>query len=164
MSEQNLPKNVIEVIAVLNMARRMELTSIHQYMIHHYDIDDLDYGALASQVKQTSIDEMKHAEMFAERIKELGGTPSSDLDVPVQKNQDLKDIFAYNRALEATTIEKYNEFIDICAKCKDHVSKSLFEKVLVEEQDHYNLFDDIDNHVHTLGNEYLARMAGGNAD
>ncbi len=157
MSE-NLDKNVLEVIAVLNMARRMELTAIHQYMINHYDIDDLDYGKLAHKIKKISIDEMRHAEEFAERIKELGGTPESQLDAPIQKKQDINEIFIYNKKLEEETIAKYNEFIHICSKCNDNISKNIFQKILVEEQEHFNNFDNISTHLTNLGNEYLSRM------
>jgi len=62
-----------KVIEVLNKARAMELHAIHQYMNQHYNLDNMDYGELAGKVKLIAIDEMRHAEMFAERIKELEG-------------------------------------------------------------------------------------------
>jgi bacterioferritin len=62
-----------KVIEVLSKARSMELYAIIQYMNQHYNLDDMDYGELAGKVKLIAIDEMRHAEMFAERIKELGG-------------------------------------------------------------------------------------------
>ncbi|HRW79053.1 MAG TPA: ferritin-like domain-containing protein, partial [Candidatus Sabulitectum sp.] len=66
------------VIEVLNQARKMELHAIVQYMNQHYGLDDMDYGELAGNIKLIAIDEMKHAEAFAERIKELGGEPVTD--------------------------------------------------------------------------------------
>ena len=66
------------VIEVLNKARSMELQAIHQYMNQHYNLDDKDYGELAAQVKLIAVDEMKHAEKFAERVKELGGEPTTE--------------------------------------------------------------------------------------
>ena len=68
-------KNVIEV---LNKARAMELLAIAQYMNQHYNLDDMDYGEMAAKVKLIAIDEMRHAEMFAERIKELAGEPTTE--------------------------------------------------------------------------------------
>ena len=56
-----------KIIEVLNKARSMELQAIHQYMNQHYNLDDMDYGELAANVKLIAIDEMRHAEMFAER-------------------------------------------------------------------------------------------------
>lgn len=67
------------VIAALNKARSMELQAIHQYMNQHYNLDNMDYGELAMNMKLIAIDEMRHCESFAERIKELGGEPTSDL-------------------------------------------------------------------------------------
>ncbi|HOK97146.1 MAG TPA: ferritin-like domain-containing protein, partial [Anaerohalosphaeraceae bacterium] len=58
-----------KVIEVLNKARAMELHAIHQYMNQHYNLDDMDYGELAANLKLIAIDEMRHAEMLAERIK-----------------------------------------------------------------------------------------------
>ncbi|HPU89102.1 MAG TPA: ferritin-like domain-containing protein, partial [Spirochaetota bacterium] len=57
-----------KVVTVLNTARSMELQAIHQYMNQHYNLDNLDYGELARNIKLIAIDEMRHAEMFAERI------------------------------------------------------------------------------------------------
>ncbi len=148
-----------DVLATLNMARRMELTAIHQYMCEHYDLDDMDYQHLAKKVKELAIKEMKHAEMFAERIKELDGTPTSDIDVPVKKNLSVEEIFEYNTFLEEDTLKKYNLFVSICAKHNDHVSKKLFTQILQEEQEHFNDFDDIRSHIKELGNTYLAAVA-----
>ena len=62
-------ERVAKVIEVLNKARSMELYAVHQYMNQHYNLDDLDYGEFASKIKLIAIDEMRHAEQFAERIK-----------------------------------------------------------------------------------------------
>ena len=66
----------VQVINVLNKARSMELRAITQYMNQHYGLSEQDYGELAAKIKRISIDEMRHAEMFAERIKDLGGEPN----------------------------------------------------------------------------------------
>ena len=63
-------ERVAKVIEVLNKARSMELYAVHQYMNQHYNLDDLDYGEFASKIKLIAIDEMRHAEQFAERIKD----------------------------------------------------------------------------------------------
>ena len=63
-----------KVIAALNTARAMELHAIHQYMVQHYNLDDWDYGELAMNMKLIAIDEMRHAEMLADRIEELGAS------------------------------------------------------------------------------------------
>ncbi len=39
-------------------------------MNQHYNLDDMDYGELAAKMKLIGIDKMRHAEAFAERIKD----------------------------------------------------------------------------------------------
>ena len=114
MSDRETRKaNVVEA---LNKARSMELHAIHQYMNQHYNLDDMDYGELAANMKLIAIDEMRHCEMFAERIKELGGEPTSEVAGKVVKGQ--------------------------------------------EEQIHLNYFDNISDHIETLGDTFLSKIAG----
>lgn len=153
-----------KVIEVLNKARSMELYAISQYMNQHYGLDDQDYGQLASVVRRISIAEMRHAEDFAERIKDIDGEPTTAIDGSVVKRQDVREVFRFNADVEDNTIKMYNEFIKVCREEGDQVSANLFERIIDEEQDHYNEFDDIDNHIKDLKESYLARMAGGNAD
>ncbi len=56
-----------KVIDVLNKARARELHAILQYMNQHYNLDNMDYGDMAAKVKLIAVDEMRHAEMFADR-------------------------------------------------------------------------------------------------
>ena len=85
-----------KVLEVLNQARAMELHAISQYMNQHYNLDDKDYGELAKNMKLIAIDEMRHAEMFAERIKELGGEPVSEAPGKVTKGQDVRAIYPFD--------------------------------------------------------------------
>lgn len=150
-------KNVIEV---LNKARAMELQSIHQYMNHHYSLDDKDYGELAAKMKLIAIDEMRHAEAFAERVKELGGEPTTDLAGKIEKGQDVKTMFAFDADEEDHALDAYNQFLLVCRDNGDSISVKLFEEIIDDEQEHYNYFDAISDHIDSLGDAYLSRIAG----
>ena len=102
------------VIEVLNKARSMELQAIHQYMNQHYNLDDMDYGEMAAKVKLIAIDEMRHAETFAERIKELVGEPTADPSAQIEKGQPVESIFPFDANLEDETIDVYNQFLLVC--------------------------------------------------
>ena len=123
-------ERVAKVIEVLNKARSMELYAVHQYMNQHYNLDDLDYGEFASKIKLIAIDEMRHAEQFAERIKELGGEPNSELSSKITKGQKVMDVFPFNVKVEDDTIETYNKLLEICRTNGDSVSARLFERIL----------------------------------
>lgn len=150
-------KNVIEV---LNKARAMELQAIHQYMNQHYNLDDKDYGELAAKMKLIAIDEMRHAEAFAERVKELGGEPTTEPAARPEKGQKVEAMFPFDAELEDDTIDIYNQFLLVCRENGDSVSMKIFEQIIEDEQAHFNYFDAIANHIDDLGATYLARMAG----
>ena len=54
----------------------------------------------------------------------------------------------------------YNEAAVVCAQEKDQISKQLFEKLLGEEEEHLNQFENIKDHVEKLGAAYIATLAG----
>jgi bacterioferritin len=150
-------RNVTEV---LNKARSMELLAITQYMNQHYNLDDKDYGELAGKIKLIAIHEMRHGEMFAERIKELGGEPTTEPDSKVEKGQKVEVIFQFDANLEDDTIDKYNQFLMVCRENSDSISMKLFEAIIDEEQIHYNYFDNVSEHIQNLGDTFLAQKAG----
>ncbi len=153
-----------KVIEVLNRARSMELQAIHQYMNQHYNLDDMDYGDLAAKMKLIAIDEMRHAELFAERIKELGGEPTADPAGKIEKAQKVEVIFPFDTVLEDDAIDAYNQFLLVCRENGDSTSMKLFETVIDEEQIHYNYFDNVADHIKKLGAAYLSQIAGTPAD
>ena len=149
-----------KVIDVLNKARAMELMAIGQYMNQHYGLDDADFGELAAQMKLIAVDEMQHAERFAERVKELGGEPTSEMSDVVAKGQKVQAIFPFDAKLEDETVAIYNEFLKICVENGDSISARMFEEIIDEEQEHFNYFDNVRGHIEELGPAYLARIAG----
>jgi bacterioferritin len=149
-----------KVIDLLNEARSRELTAITQYMAQHYELEDRDFGKLATKVKEIAIVEMKHAEKLAERILFLKGEPTSKPDASAKKGQQIPDMLSTDVALEAQAIKMYNEASVICAAEKDQISKELFEELLKEEEGHLNTFENIKDHVDKLGASYLATLTG----
>ncbi len=152
-----------KIIEVLNKARSMELHGISQYMNQHYGLDSADLGELAANMKLIAIDEMRHAERFAERIKELGGEPTVTLAADVTRGQAVREVFPFDANLEDDTIEVYNGFLNICRENGDSISAKLFETIIEEEQTHFNYFDNVDNHIKTMGDTYLSKIVGTSA-
>lgn len=160
MTQASREERKAKVIEVLNKARSMELTAIGQYMNQHYGLDDMDYGELAGKMKLIAIDEMRHAEAFAERIKELGGEPTTEQDQKVEKGQVVEAIYPFDATAEDDAIDAYNQFLLVCRENGDSVSMKLFEQIIDDEQAHFNYFDSIKDHIEKLGDVYLAKIAG----
>ena len=149
-----------KVLEALNKARSMELFAIHQYMNQHYNVDNMDYGELAAQVKLIAIDEMRHAEQFADRIEDLGREPTSELAAAVVKGQNIETVFVFDANLEDDTIATYNQLLHECRENGDSTSMKLFESIIDEEQEHFTYFDNIKEHIQNLNGAYLAKIAG----
>ncbi len=149
-----------KVIDLLNAARARELTAITQYMAQHYELEDRDFGKLASQMKEIAIQEMKHAEDLAERILYLRGEPTTKPDAGIKKGQEIGEMLSTDIALEQQAVKMYNEAAVVCSEEKDQISKRLFEKLLGEEEEHLNIFENLKDHIEKLGAPYLATLTG----
>ncbi len=149
-----------KVIDLLNKARSRELTAISQYMAQHYELEDSDFSKLASKFKEIAIAEMKHAEKLAERILFLKGEPTSKPDGVAKKGQKIAEMLTTNMALESAAMKMYNEAAMVCAAEKDQISKELFEDLLKDEEDHFNYFENVKDHLDKLGASYLATLVG----
>jgi len=149
-----------KVIGLLNEARSRELTAISQYMSQHYELEDRDFGKLASKLKETAITEMKHAEKLADRILFLKGEPTSKPDGVAKKGQSIPEMLTTNMGLESQAIKMYNDASVVCAAEKDQVSKEVFEELLKDEEEHLNTFENIKDHVDKLGAAYLTTLTG----
>jgi len=149
-----------KVIDLLNKARSREIAAITQYMAQHYELEDSDFGKLASKFKEIAIAEMKHAEKLAERILFLKGEPTSKPDGLSKKGQKIAEMLNTNMVLEAAAMKMYNEASLVCAAEKDQISKELFEELLKDEEDHFNYFENVKDHLDKLGVAYLATLVG----
>ena len=160
MAQNTKEQRKQEIIEVLNKARSLELQAITQYMNQHYNLDGMDYGDMAAKVKLIAIDEMRHAEMFAERIKELGGEPTAEPAGKVKQGQKVQAIFPFDAKTEDEAIEAYNQFLLVCRENGDSISVKLLSVIIDEEQIHFNYFENVSGHIERLGETYLAQIAG----
>lgn len=151
--------NVQKVIEVLNKARAMEIQAIHQYMIQHYIMDDLDYGQLCAYLKLISIDEMRHAEKFAERIETLGGKPTCDKAGPIVQPQTVQEIYPFDENMEHNTIVSYDQFAKTCLECDDTITAGIFHQIIDQENIHLAYYTETKEHIKILGDAFLAKYA-----
>jgi len=143
-------------IELLNRAVSEELTAVHQYMYFHFRLDDMGYDFLANQFKKTAITEMMHVEKLAERILFLKGEVEMVVSAPVEKIHDVKAMLEKAEQMETDSINHYNQWAKECAEQMDSATKTVFEELVVEEENHQDNFDtEIDN-MKNFGDNYLA--------
>ncbi|MCE5230735.1 bacterioferritin [bacterium] len=143
-------------VKLLNKAVADELSAVHQYMYFHFHCDDQGLDLLALLFKQTAIQEMMHIELLAERILFLKGEVEIIASAPVQKLTKVKDMLALARQMEEDSAKAYNIWANECAANADSVSKKLFEQLVVDEERHFDQFDNEMDHLTEYGDNYLA--------
>ena len=133
-----------KLIDKLNELLKDELTAINQYFVHAEMCEDWGYEGLSNQIKQRSIQEMKHAEALIERILFLEGRPIvSDLsDIHIGK--EIPKMFVNDKHSEEIAIKGYNEGIKLCTELGDNATKTILEGILDDEDQH---LDEIEEHM-----------------
>lgn len=143
-------------IKLLNKAIADELSAVHQYMYFHFHLDDQGLDMLALLFKKTAIEEMMHIELLAERVLFLKGEVEIVASAPVQKLVKVKEMLALASQMETDSAKAYNIWANECAANADSVSKKLFEQLVVDEERHFDQYDNEMDHLTEYGDNYLA--------
>jgi len=143
-------------IVLLNQAVGEEVTALHQYMYFHFHCDDQGFDLLADLFKRTAIEEMIHVEKLADRILFLNGDVELKASGEVKKITDVKKMLTMSRALEEQSALDYNRWANECSANADSVSKKLFEDLVVDEERHFDQYDNEIDNLDRFVMEYLA--------
>ncbi|MGD9808015.1 MAG: bacterioferritin [Deferribacterales bacterium] len=146
-------------IKLLNEAVADEISALHQYMYFHFHCDDQGYDLLAGLFRRIAIQEMMHVEKLAERILFLDGDVEMKANAEVVKERDVKKMLEMAQKMEDSAVEMYNKFAIECGQASDSVSKTLFESLVVDEEGHYDNFDDELENMARFGENYLTLQA-----
>lgn len=131
-----------KIIDALNKDLSDELAAILQYMQHHYMAEGIDSPTIVEMFKKIAIDEMKHAEMLAERIAYLGAEPTMTLS-RVKKGGNLRKMVKDDLDSENETIKQYKDHISLCEDLKDPSTRLMLEKILSDEENHADSWETI---------------------
>jgi bacterioferritin len=116
------------------------------------------YKRLAEYNRKESVEEMKHAEDLMDRILFLDGTPNMADLFPIRIGQDVRQQFENDMALEMDAIPRLNEAIALAREVGDNASRALFEKILVDEEEHVDYIEAQMHIINEIGlGNYLAQ-------
>lgn len=148
-------------IALLNQAVADELAAVHQYMYFHIHLGDQGFAPLAALFKQTAIQEMGHVEALSERILFLKGDAELTAAGAVEKITEPVQMLAKAMAMEEGSAREYNLWALECGKNADATSKQLFEKLIHDEEGHFDAFEKQRDNIQRFGPNYLALQSFG---
>ena len=146
-----------KVIEYLNKGLRSELTAVSQYWLHYRLLDNWGLKELAKKWREGSIEEMKHADKFVERIIFLDGFPNMQVLDPLHIGQSVKEILDVDLAAEVGARALYQEAATHSHSVKDYVSRDLFEELMKDEEGHIDFLETQLDLVKKLGVELYSQ-------
>ncbi len=129
------------VIELLNEALKAELTAINQYWLHYRLLENWGILKLAAYERHESIDEMKHADKFAERILFLDGLPNFQALGRLRIGENVEEILRADLEAEYEACTMYRDAIQHCETVRDYASRDLFAEVLRDEEGHVDFLE-----------------------
>lgn len=148
-----------EVTKLLNKAYCDEWLAYYQYFIEAKVVKGIMKDAAIAELDQHAADELRHANMVAGRILQLGGTPAlhpkdwltdSNCGYDAPENPDVLSVLEQAIKGEQCAISVYSSILDITRE-KDVVTYDLVSQILADEVEHEEdlqaLYDDIHEFV-----------------
>ena len=120
----------------LQKALAMEMTAVHQYLLHAHVLDDWGLDVLATRMRQEMTEELDHASRFIDRILYLGGDPKVGAVKSADRADALEDMFKADLDEEKGAITFYSDAARAADEDRDIGTRILFEEILLDEEGH----------------------------
>lgn len=125
-----------KIIEYLQRAVKMEMTAAHQYQLHAHTLDDWGLTKLADQMREEMAEELGHSDMFIERLMFLKAKPALGFNKAPVAAETLPAMFNNDLADEEEAIAYYTKAAMHAAELGDIGTRTLFEKIVLDEEGH----------------------------
>lgn len=147
--------NPEKVIERLNQLRSTEMVSYLQYKQHAYMAVSLLGPSVKAEFVEHADEELRHADMLAERIAQLGGVPWYDMcrmaqeaerhQVRPEQGATLEQMVMADLEIERAQLEAYRRFIQELGN-DDPATRRLLEDILIDTEHHAAELGDLLRH------------------
>jgi bacterioferritin len=147
MAAENAEKRD-EIVEMLKKAYWMEIETVMSYIANSVNPDGVRAQEIKESLEQDIQEELGHAKLFAERIKELYGVVPGSNDFAAEQSylqppDDQVDIVHVIRGVieaERGAIEHYSRIVEETDQV-DPVTNDMVIEILHDEQGHLRLFE-----------------------
>jgi len=153
---------VQEIIKLLNRAYADEWLAYYQYFIEAKVIKGIMKDSIIVELNEHATDELRHADMVANRILQLGGTPllnpkewfkHSNCGYEEPKDFDVVAILEDAIKGEQCAIKTYSEIVEL-TRGKDIVTYDIVSQILADEVEHeedlQSVYEDITEFIEQI--------------
>ncbi len=138
-----------EAIRALNEALATEIVCVLRYRFHYFMASGIHKEGAAAEFLEHSNEELRHADMIAERIKQLGGKPEMNPAILTSRSHaeyvegtSLEDMLKEDLVAERIAIQSYREMVTFFGTA-DPTSRRLMEEILAVEEEHADDIADL---------------------
>jgi bacterioferritin len=147
LAEENTEKRE-EIVELLKKAYWMEIETVMSYIANSVNPDGVRAQEIIEALEEDIQEELGHARLFAERIKELYGVVPGSMEFeaeqsflqPPERQTDVVHVIRGVIEAENGAIEHYNRIIETADQV-DWVTQDMVIEVLHDEQGHRRLFE-----------------------
>jgi bacterioferritin len=137
-----------EIIAMLQKAYWMEIETVMSYIANSVNPDGVRAQEIKESLEQDVTEELGHAQLFAQRIKELYGvvpgseefTAEQSYLQPPEEQVDIVHVIRGVIEAETGAIEHYTKIVEATDQI-DPVTNDMVIDILRDEQGHRRLFE-----------------------
>ena len=142
------------VISVLNEVLATETVCVLRYKRHYYTAQGINAGPIAAEFLQHANEEQQHADMVAQRIVQLGGSPDFSPEglatrshTEYDASAGLLDMVKEDLVAERIAIDSYQQIVRWLEN-DDPTTRRIIEQLLEQEEEHA---DDLLNILQEMG-------------
>lgn len=136
-----------EILELLTQAYWAEIETVTNYLANSANLDGIRAKEIASDLSNDVDEELGHARKFADRIKDLYGTPPGSADFPVTQHSlqtgDGTEVASVIKGVieaEAGAIALYNKIIETCDGV-DWATQDMVIEILQDEENHLRTYE-----------------------
>ncbi|MBL7106137.1 MAG: ferritin-like domain-containing protein [Phycisphaerae bacterium] len=124
-----------KLIDLLNVDLKLEYSAGIQYINHASVMSGAAYGSIIKELKIHATEEFGHAQVLADQIDYLGGSPSVDVGA-IHISNDNIEMLDQDLAGENDAINRYKMRTEQAEQLKEYALAEQIRKILAVEQEH----------------------------
>lgn len=147
------------VVELLNDALTFELTVVNTYFLNARMLDNWGLPKLGKVFYDLSIAEMKDADEIIQRVLLFDGHPNVQRLNPISIGENPAEMLRLAVESEYAAVAQFNAAAQECQEIGDRGTSSVFEQMVLDEEEHADFFEgQLDAIKHAGYENYLAQQ------